>query len=610
MTRRKLKVHSNLTIIIDTDKKGVNIFHDNNFICYFNWNKKQHIEIKKPKNELNKYLSELKLLNNNTAQKLVNYFVKLESKIKKTKEKEKEKQSESSEQIERTIANLIINKYGDKLLTLRETDEFCLYNKGYYQKGIIAKTKIKQDINRIGKKIEGFKYNLSSRNSIYDIIRSETYVLLNTFYYNENIINVLNGLLIKKNKIWGLIPHKNIEKPIRTFTQLPINFDPKATCPEINEEFKLIVGKNYINDIYEMIGYFLIPTVKYHKAFMLFGPPSSGKTTIVEIVEKLIGEEHISKIKLHDMGRDFQLAELRDKMVNIGDDLSEKPITYTTEFNKVCSNKRLSCQIKGIQEHIKWNNITKNLFGCNILPDNKSVSEGFYRRWVLIPCYNIFVTKKLILDYGEKISTPEELSGLLNKCLEALLILEDRGRFRQDEEYIRVTWELERNPVAQYTERYCHISELRSIDCELFYQMICNWRKKRGLPEISKSKCTRSLKLIYPHVKVISVNKSSNPGSSGYKYYGINYMESFVTNNIKQSIRIRKAFEDQEEENEGERDDTKNGFEDTKDGFEALERGEEVDQAVIFKNINIDNSDKIDANKLYEFNDGLEWDPF
>jgi len=597
MVRKRLKVNDNLVLVIDTNKKGVNIFHEKNFICYFNWNKKQHIEIKKPKNELNQHLSELNLLTNNTAQKLINYFVNLEYIIKA--QIEAEKQTETSEQIERDIVKQIVDKYGDKLLTLRETDEFCLYNKGYYQKGTIPKTKIKQDINKIAKEIEGFKYTLSTRNTIYDLIRNETYTSIDTFHYNENIINVLNGLLIRKGKKWRFIPHEKIEKPIRTFTQLPVEFDPKAKCPLIDNEIRLIVGKMYVDDIYEMIGYFLISTIKFHKAFMLFGPPSSGKTTLIDVITNFIGDEHLCQVKLHDLSRTFQLPNLRDKMVNIGDDLLDKPIKYTDVFNKIVTNRKLEAEMKGVQDNVKWNNITKNLFGCNILPDDKYTTEGFHRRWVLIPCYNIFEIKKIIRDYGYKISTPKELSGLLNKCLLGILRLEERGGFRQTEEYVRITWALERNPVAQYTERYCTNNEAGSIDCQLFYEMICNWRKKRGLPEITKSKCTRSLKAIYPSIKVVSVSKNSHPESSGYKYSGISYNEEFNVDELERNIRIRRAFEDKREENEV------NG----ESAFEALEREEVVEEVEFFDN-ELKDSEKIDANRLFEADDDLQFEPF
>ncbi len=592
MVRRRLKVNDNLVLVIDPDKKGVNIFHDKNFICYFNWNKKQHIEIKKPKNELNQYLSELNFLTNNTAQKLLNYFVNLEHTIKV--QIEAEKQTETSEQIERNIEKQIVDKHGDKLLTLRETDEFCLYNKGYYQRGTIPKTKIKQEINKIAKGIEGFRHTISTRNNVYDLIRDETYVHLDTFHYNENIINVLNGLLIRRGKKWQFISHKKIEKPIRTFTQLPVEFNPKAKCPLIDKEISLIVGKRYKNDVYEMIGYFLIPTIKFQKAFMLFGPPSSGKTTLIEIITNFIGKEHICKKKLHELGRTFQIHNLRDKMVNIGDDLLDKPIKYTDTFNEIVTNKILSGEMKGVQDDVTWWNITKNLFGCNILPDDKYVSEGFHRRWILIPCYNIFGIKEIIRDFGDKISTQEELSGLLNKCLIAILRLEERKGFRQTEEYVRVTWALERNPVAQYTERYCSDNETGSIDCQLFYEMICNWRKKRGLPEISKSKCTRSLKSIYPKVRVISVSKKTHSESSGYKYRGISYNEDFKSDDNIQSIRVRRAFEDAREENE----------EYGKSEFETEK------QVEIFDDIKLEDSEKIDANELFETDDDFQFEAF
>ena len=76
-------------------------------------------------------------------------------------------------------------------------------------------------------------------------------------------------------------------------------------------------------------------------------------------------------------------------LINIFDDLSSRPIEFVGNFKKLVTDSWLSGRMKNIQKEIKWRNRCKGLFACNVLPKPKKyITDAFYTRWVLIPCFN------------------------------------------------------------------------------------------------------------------------------------------------------------------------------------------------------------------------------
>jgi phage/plasmid-associated DNA primase len=77
-------------------------------------------------------------------------------------------------------------------------------------------------------------------------------------------------------------------------------------------------------------------------------------------------------------------------------------------------------------------NRAKFIFSCNKLPDTDDDSVAYYRRFRIVHFPNTFDGEKDDKHLIEKLTTPTELSGLLNKSLEALDALLTRGRFAGD----------------------------------------------------------------------------------------------------------------------------------------------------------------------------------
>lgn len=469
------------------------------------------------------------------------------------------------EQIERSIAKEVIEKL--IIASPREIDQITLYKDGISVLDI-KNTFVKSCIKKITNKVDKYSLSIAKQNMIIDFVKSLTYCSLDDFDSNDRIINLKNGLYFldgcgiklkedfqttegrKPTKEDETLKHfmthqEYIEKygdPYKSFIQIPIDYDPKALNTEMDQVLCDIVGFDDVKLIYEMMAYFLVPHVKYSKAFMLYGDTGTGKTTIINIIRQFFGNQNISGVELQKLDDKFEIEKTRNKLINIFDDLSSKPIEYVGNFKALVTNSRLYGRIKHVQYEIDWENRCKGLFACNVLPAIKYyVTDAFYKRWVLIPCYNnLNELETFSTEIRDKQYSESELSGLLNKLLQALRRLEERKNFPevwQNIEFVKNYWNMDINPVKLFVDENCDIGdEDYEVDYDLFYTELNKYRKTKQVKEITKNLMTRSLNKLNDKIgKPKKINKKSSSIErfpSGRKYTHIRFKHDYP-NDIK-----------------------------------------------------------------------------
>jgi len=218
------------------------------------------------------------------------------------------------------------------------------------------------------------------------------------------------------------------------FTKLPIKYNPNATCPMIDKFLEdVLTNTNDKNVFYELGGFCLVNEYTFEKAFMFVGNGRNGKDKCLELLKRTMGIENCASIPLVALVPDsFVIGELFSKKVNLAGEVSNQDLKDTSMFKATTGRSLISAKRKFLN-NISFVNYATFIFACNELPMVYDISRGFWDRWVLLEFPNTFVTKEeydkaedkthlKIRDEEiiEKITTPEELSGLLNKFLDGL----------------------------------------------------------------------------------------------------------------------------------------------------------------------------------------------
>jgi len=272
------------------------------------------------------------------------------------------------------------------------------------QQGVADKKKIRDTVNEVMARIIW-------RTSVYEYPFNK---------FGKEFIPLKNGVLWRGNE-YRLLPHS----PVFGYTYcLPVLYNPDATCPKIEKFLSEVVEKENIQILYEIPASCLLQSPDYHFAYMLVGSGSNGKSTYLNLIEKFLGSENISNVSLQELCEDrFKAAQLVGKLANIHTDLPKQPIKYTGRFKVLTGGDRITVERK-YKDPFEFTNTARLIFAANELPEVTDTTYAFWRRWIIVEFPNKFPPNP---DLIKELTTEEELSGFLNKVLEALTRLEIKG---------------------------------------------------------------------------------------------------------------------------------------------------------------------------------------
>lgn len=246
---------------------------------------------------------------------------------------------------------------------------------------------------------------------------------------NQYAVACQNGTIdIRTRELVPDSPLFNIKNKISA------KFDPTAYDETVDKTLDKIAcnDKEVRALIEEMVGYILLPNVRYHKAFILKGEGSNGKSTLLEMIINMVGDQNISSLSMDELNHHFKLAEITNKLANIGDDISDKYINDSSIFKKLVSGEEITVEKKN-ESPYKIRNYATLLYAMNELPQARDKSYGFSRRLVIIPFNAEFKPTDPDFDpfIMDKLSSENAISYLLNLGLEGLMRLFTNNGFTQ-----------------------------------------------------------------------------------------------------------------------------------------------------------------------------------
>ena len=249
-------------------------------------------------------------------------------------------------------------------------------------------------------------------------------------------VNVLNGILDLESG--ELEPHSpDFLSPIK----INAAWDPEAECPAIDQFVQRVFPYDAQDVFYQLAGLFLTPDSRCQKAvlFLGSGASGSGKSVATALLKTFLGSWNVSNVPLHDLTEgSFSLAELRGKLLNISADVPERDFNDTATFKQIVDGQLATLRApRKHRDPVEFQPFTRLLASAARVPQSADNSLGYLRRWLVVPFDTTLNESNLDRTLLEKLTTPEEISGLLNRAVSAYRQLLESGALTESEKMTR-----------------------------------------------------------------------------------------------------------------------------------------------------------------------------
>lgn len=248
----------------------------------------------------------------------------------------------------------------------------------------------------------------------------------------------------------------------------------------------------------ECVGYCFYRRNELGKAFILTGDKSNGKSTFLDVVAAILGEDNISTLDIKELGDRFSTSMMFGKLANIADDIGDDFLqgTQVSVFKKVVTGNRIKAERKG-QDPFEFSPYVKILASANEIPRMKDKTGAVLRRLVIIPFNATF--SKDDPDYRPFIKydlmQPEALEYMIALGMEGLkrvisnraftvptLVQEQLDEYEESNNPIIAFLkdvelsELENEPTSDVYRRYnlfCTENSLQAMSAIAFTKQLC-----------------------------------------------------------------------------------------------------------------------------------------
>ncbi|MHB1038005.1 MAG: phage/plasmid primase, P4 family [Pirellulales bacterium] len=267
-----------------------------------------------------------------------------------------------------------------------------------------------------------------------------------------NPLNVKNGLLDTRTR--DLKPH---DPTHLSAVQLPVSYDATATCPRTESFIRDVFPADATDLAWQIAAWSMTADSSIQKAVLLVGSGCNGKSAYLSQLTAFLGKGNVSGVSLHRLEADrFTPVRLLGKLANICPDLPSADLVGSSAFKAITGHDSVVAERK-FEGSFEFEPFAKLIFSANSLPKSPDGSDGFFRRWLVLPFDRQFAPEdqvpRQVLDGS--LADPRELSGLLNHALDALPYLEMHGfsepdSVREAAQDFRATTD----PLAIWLDRY------------------------------------------------------------------------------------------------------------------------------------------------------------
>lgn len=363
-----------------------------------------------------------------------------------------------------------------------EDGKFYRYKNGYYQ--YLSEHAL---VGLIAAEFGCLKNNVI--NLIIRYIKAATETPADKFN-DQDCLNLENGILDLSTFI--LKPHS---PQFLSTIRLNVAYDPQALCPKWLEAITTIVGDaEYIDTIQEFFGLCLTRET-YDRALFLIGEGNNGKSTMLDVLKGILGDENTCEVQLEQLEKTHYVAQLHNKLLNIATEIGAKGTVCDEMFKKITAHDCVMGDHK-FSAPFSFRPICKLIFATNNMPRTDDKSRAFYRRLLIVPLIKEFSGVDDKHKYYRELL--EERIGILNWMIDGIKRLKARGRFAVSKKMIDTieNYRVENNPVLCFVEDNCVINSAATVYKNEIFEAYKSYCETSGFKPVNIRKFGKELRRV------------------------------------------------------------------------------------------------------------------
>ncbi len=253
----------------------------------------------------------------------------------------------------------------------------------------------------------------------------------------EDRIHVSNGMLCREGNNVVLKSHS---PEYYSRNVCPYPFDASAQCPRfINELLASALSEEDIILLQKWAGACLMGKNRAQRIMLLTGTAGGGKSTIMSIIEKVIGTCNVASLRTSQLGGRFESASFVGKTLLTGKDVPSDFLMQksTSHLKGLTGGDLQNAEKKGQNDRIEFTGEFNVSITCNT--NLQLLLEGdadAWRRRLLIIPFDKPKTQKPIQGFAEQLLA-EEGPGILRWMVEGAVSLmadlEETGNYKLSE---------------------------------------------------------------------------------------------------------------------------------------------------------------------------------